>query len=186
MLPFPFLSTLTKNRNGQGLVNGVGYSASDWSVTDTYSLAVFSKVRLVSFEFFMMEFLSTADFFFLPFSQPQQKHTKQNKNIGRDPRRDEDRRLLLPGKLPQRQRQRREALLEERQGEEEILFLLFWMRVRRAGGRRGENQKKLTPRSREQRKKRNSSTLSTPTSPLASRSRRPRSTSSQTTRSRYE
>ena len=32
------------NRNGQGLVNGVGYSAADWSVTDTFSLAIFSKV----------------------------------------------------------------------------------------------------------------------------------------------
>lgn len=34
---------LKEYRNGQGLVNGVGYSAVDWSVTDTYSLAVFSK-----------------------------------------------------------------------------------------------------------------------------------------------
>ena len=45
------------------------------------------------------------------------KHTKKTV---RDPRRDEDRRLLLPGDLPQRQRQRREALLEERQGEEKM------------------------------------------------------------------
>jgi hypothetical protein len=34
---------LQQYRNGQGLVNGVGYSAVDWSVTATYSLAVFSK-----------------------------------------------------------------------------------------------------------------------------------------------
>lgn len=42
------LSTF-QNRNGQGLVNGVGYSAADWSVTDTFSLAVFSKVRFFFF-----------------------------------------------------------------------------------------------------------------------------------------
>lgn len=46
----------SKNRNGQGLVNGVGYSAADWSVTDTFSLAVFSKVREV---FSFVSFLSS-------------------------------------------------------------------------------------------------------------------------------
>jgi len=43
------LSFDISNRNGQGLVNGVGYSAADWSVTDTFSLAVFSKVRFFFF-----------------------------------------------------------------------------------------------------------------------------------------
>ena len=48
-----FPSPPKKNRrNGQGLVSGVGYNAADWSVTDTYSLAVFSKVPLLCCVFY--------------------------------------------------------------------------------------------------------------------------------------
>jgi hypothetical protein len=101
----------------------VGYSAADWSVTDTFSLAVFSKVR---FFFFLRVLKKTAmktQKSFLSLSQPPlslnlflSPKFKKQKTV-RDPRRDEDRRLVLPGELHQRQRERREALLEEPQGE---------------------------------------------------------------------
>ena len=34
---------LRQFRNGQGLVNGIGFGAPDWSATDAYVLGVFSK-----------------------------------------------------------------------------------------------------------------------------------------------
>ena len=34
---------LRRSRNGQGLVNNIGFGAPDWSTTDAYVLGVFSK-----------------------------------------------------------------------------------------------------------------------------------------------